>query len=60
MLEVKIGLLDGRENGEHNGVGFVGIYQIKATQGAVFFGKHPFDRVYFACDTFQSFIRLLE
>ena len=38
--------LDGGEDGEHNGDGFVPISKIFARQGALFFGMEPFDRFF--------------
>ena len=35
--EIKIGWLDGREEGEDTAIGFVGIAEIFATQVAIFF-----------------------
>ena len=38
-------LLDGREDGELSGVGFVGVSDILASQGALFVGIISFDIV---------------
>ena len=38
--------LDGGDDGEHNGVDFVEISTIFATQGAFFFGTELFNRIY--------------
>ena len=37
------GLSEGVEDGEYNGVGFVGVYEICATQDVYFFGKITFN-----------------
>ena len=42
---MEFGLLDGGGDGEHNGVGFVDIFEIYATQDAFFFGMDAFSRV---------------
>ena len=48
VQEMKSAKLDGGEDGEHNGVTFMGTIETTAKQGAIFFGtKLPvFDRIY--------------
>ena len=38
------GSLDGGEDGEYNGVGFVEISEIFVSQDAILFGREPLDR----------------
>ena len=46
---MEFGLLDGVDGGEqHNGVGFVEISEVFATQDEFSFGMESFDRVYLA------------
>ena len=44
----EVGLCDDGEDGEHNGVGFVGISEIFVAQNAFFFGVESFDGLYSA------------
>ena len=41
---MEYGLLDGGEDGEHNGLGFCVISRTFAMQDAIFFGTKLFDR----------------
>ena len=43
---MEFGSLDGGEDGEHHGVGFVKISKISVTQIAFFFGTESFDRIF--------------
>ena len=37
---------DGRERGEHNGVGFVEIYEVFGMYGPFWLGTEPADKIY--------------
>ena len=42
--EMGFASLGGGETGEHDGVGFVKIYKISATQNTFYLGTEPFNR----------------
>ena len=42
---MKFGYLDGREDDQHTGAGFVEISNIFVMQDAIFFGMAPFDEI---------------
>ncbi len=57
---MKFGLRDGKEDGEHTGIGFVEISEIFTMQSVLFFQVKPFDGVYFHIQHPKGHVHQLE